>query len=164
MKHLAWATYYLVLRLLGWPALLGFYMINNITRNKRARALMVAPDGQILLVINALGDRRWTLPGGGMKRGETPAQAAAREVSEELGVEYDALRFEPLGEVRVGSYRAPLLLLQLHAEEIPQLHSNKWEIRAYRWCTQTDIPLPHQPLVRQALELLSRRSEIGTIS
>ncbi len=41
--------------------------------------------GDILLVRHAYGPQVWTLPGGGMKRGEDPVATAQRELREELG-------------------------------------------------------------------------------
>jgi 8-oxo-dGTP pyrophosphatase MutT (NUDIX family) len=39
----------------------------------------------VLLVRHTYGHRSWSLPGGGVKRGEVPIDAARREMHEELG-------------------------------------------------------------------------------
>ncbi|GGC06703.1 NUDIX hydrolase [Cellulomonas carbonis] len=55
---------------------------------------VVVREGQLLLSRFVLhGEPRWTMPGGGLDPGETPQQAAVREVEEETGyvVELDAL-------------------------------------------------------------------------
>jgi mutator protein MutT len=54
--------------------------------------------GDDLLVITPAGRRVTGLPKGGLESGETPEQAAAREVREETGI-VAAVR-EPLGDVR----------------------------------------------------------------
>jgi 8-oxo-dGTP pyrophosphatase MutT (NUDIX family) len=54
--------------------------------------------GEELLVITPTGKRVTGLPKGGLEPGETPEQAAAREVREETGVVANVLG--PLGEVR----------------------------------------------------------------
>lgn len=60
--------------------------------------------GDVLLLKHSYGPAVWSLPGGGLGKGEDPADAARREVREELGVEL--VRIEPVGileEVLSGS-------------------------------------------------------------
>jgi ADP-ribose pyrophosphatase YjhB (NUDIX family) len=47
--------------------------------------------GHVLLVRHTYGRADWTLPGGGIRRGEEPAAAARREFTEELGCELLAI-------------------------------------------------------------------------
>ncbi|GMN02173.1 NUDIX hydrolase [Erythrobacter sp. MTPC3] len=48
--------------------------------------------GDVLLLRHSYGPKVWALPGGGLKKGEDPAECARREVREELGVEITALQ------------------------------------------------------------------------
>jgi ADP-ribose pyrophosphatase YjhB (NUDIX family) len=60
--------------------------------------------GDVLLLKHSYGPDVWSLPGGGLGRGEDPLDAARREVREELGIEL--ARIEPvatLEEVLSGS-------------------------------------------------------------
>lgn len=60
--------------------------------------------GDVLLLKHSYGPDVWSLPGGGIGRGEDPLAAARREVREELGVEL--ARIEAIGtldEVLSGS-------------------------------------------------------------
>jgi 8-oxo-dGTP pyrophosphatase MutT (NUDIX family) len=51
--------------------------------------------GDVLLLKHSYGPAVWSLPGGGLGRGEDPLAAARREVREELGV--DLARLEAVG-------------------------------------------------------------------
>lgn len=64
----------------------------EIEHHRSAGGLIV--DGPRILLISVLEGRRWQLPKGHIEEGETPEQAAIREVQEETGV--------------TGTIRAPL--------------------------------------------------------
>ena len=49
------------------------------------RVLVLDPEERVLLIRHSYGERHWTLPGGGLDRGEDVLEAAAREVREECG-------------------------------------------------------------------------------
>ncbi len=51
--------------------------------------------GDVLLLKHSYGPAEWSLPGGGLGRGEDPMAAARREVREELGIEL--ARIEQMG-------------------------------------------------------------------
>jgi ADP-ribose pyrophosphatase YjhB (NUDIX family) len=60
--------------------------------------------GDVLLLRHSYGPAVWSLPGGGLARGEDPLEAARREVREELGVELARIEFVgTLDEVLSGS-------------------------------------------------------------
>ncbi len=52
------------------------------------------PSGELLLV-RQRHTGRWALPGGLLKHGETPRDALARELEEELGVDLDTAALDP---------------------------------------------------------------------
>jgi ADP-ribose pyrophosphatase YjhB (NUDIX family) len=64
----------------------------SMSTRPRACAAVIR-DGKILMVQHINESRiYWTLPGGGVEPGETPAQAAVRETLEESGVAVKILR------------------------------------------------------------------------
>lgn len=75
------------MELSGSPTLTGMAAV----RRSVARALVLDPDGRVLLLAGGDPARRavtvWHAPGGGLEPGETAAQAAARELAEETGAE-----------------------------------------------------------------------------
>ena len=58
----------------------------HIRRPRRSSVVVIAfnADGQVLVVRHSYGPPVWSLPGGGIGRGEDPAEGARREVREEL--------------------------------------------------------------------------------
>ena len=71
-----------------------------VRRPKLSGVKCVLTDGEeVLLVRHTYGPRAWDLPGGAIKRGESPVTAARREMNEELGVSIDDWR--ALGTITV---------------------------------------------------------------
>lgn len=65
-----------------------------VHRRDSARVVLIAPSGRTLLFevadpVSQSGRSIWITAGGGVKPGETPAQAACRELREETGIECD---------------------------------------------------------------------------
>lgn len=148
--------YYLVLRIVSPPALMAFYVVNKMTKARRARILLSRRDGQILLVVNALGDQRWSLPGGGVGRRESDERAILREVHEELRVKLEPARLKLLGDVSLTSYVAPVFIYELHDDEARNLDRNKAEIRELRWASSHELPPNRQELIDHALALVDK--------
>ena len=69
-----------------------------------AGAVIRDASGRLLLVqrANEPGRGLWSLPGGRVEDGETPAEACVREVREETGLEVSV--GELLGQVTIGDY------------------------------------------------------------
>ena len=66
----------------------------------RARVLVVFQD-EYLVVKACFGSGAWQLPGGGIARGESPAQTAQRELLEEVGINLNVRALELIVERRV---------------------------------------------------------------
>jgi 8-oxo-dGTP pyrophosphatase MutT (NUDIX family) len=100
----------------------------------------VLTDGdQVLLVRHSYGPRAWDLPGGSVKNGEEPANAARREMQEELGVVID--RWRPLGQLRtvIDHRRDSIHLFQAELHN-PQLTIDLGELITARWFPRAELP------------------------
>jgi 8-oxo-dGTP pyrophosphatase MutT (NUDIX family) len=94
---------------------------------------------RVLLVLHTYGPRRWGLPGGGLRRGEPPAAAATREMSEELGL--TIAEWTDLGTVNGHSQHKSETLYCFRAElPNPQLTVDRAEIDATRWFELGALP------------------------
>ncbi len=96
--------------------------------------------GDVLLLKHSYGPEVWSLPGGGLRKGEDPAEAARREVREELGVEIT--RLEPIGtleEVLSGSPHKAHLFAAL-CDRHPQ--PDRREVLEARFFPSHSLPEP----------------------
>ena len=109
-----------------------------------ARALIFSKDDSQVLLVYHTYCPNWHLPGGGVKRGEHPLQAARREVLEEAGVEcLEDPKF-------FGAYYQTYL----HADDYPFVYVIKSfkqkdvhspEIKECRWFSVDKLPQDMDP-------------------
>jgi 8-oxo-dGTP diphosphatase len=144
----------LVLRRLAYKIAYAGLMLNWLLRRSQTRgAKCLLTDGDlVLLVRHSYGPARWDVPGGGIHRGEAPADTARREMSEELGL--DGPEWRPLGSVRaLVDHRRDTLhcfTCELHR---PELNVDPVEIAAARWFPRAELPLPRAAHVEAIIRL-----------
>lgn len=138
-----------------YTAFLGANAVLPIARRPRTRVIVMLNDREILMVKNWLGSQRWTLPGGGMKRGESPAHAAARELLEETGlvVSHDQLTF--LGPVASPEPPRSVMLFRVDLNDMDSAAfippESRYEIIDLGWHSLTGLPIDRTNFVDVAL-------------
>jgi len=80
-----------VVYLLSLPFFKIFFKKRQTTR------LILIKDDQLVVIRNYLSDGSWGLPGGGIKKNETPLQSLSREVKEEINLDLSNLQLQYLG-------------------------------------------------------------------
>lgn len=115
-------------------------------KRNRSQA-MVCRDGKLLLVEHILKGRDFfNLPGGGIEEGETPAEAALRELKEETGVEGKILRpltieYKPDLESRIFTFLVEIPEDAVPVKGIdPELSIEDQTIIGVKWLALHEIP------------------------
>ena len=115
-------------------------------KRNRSQAV-VCRNGKLLLVEHRMKGRDFfNLPGGGIEEGETPAEAALRELSEEAGVEGHVIRplaieYKPDLESRIFTF-----LVEIPEDAVPQkgtdpeLSEEEQTIVGVSWFSLREIP------------------------
>ena len=148
-----------MLRLIPRPLLhlayrLAFRMrqaVRRITGRSADGASVIARDlgGQVLLVRHSYGPPGWALPGGGLRRGEGPQEAAARELGEETGC--TALGMKPVRVVheRLAHAAHTEHVFECFVDEMPRPDGR--EIVEARFFPLHSLPEPMLDRTRQRL-------------
>src|ERR1700744_4950326 len=107
--------------------------------------------GSVLLVRHTYGNRDWDLPGGGRRRSETHADAARREMGEELGL--DGISWRPLGVLHARAEHHRQTLHVFGAEiASPALTLDLAEIATASWFALDALPQDTGLFVRPILD------------
>jgi 8-oxo-dGTP pyrophosphatase MutT (NUDIX family) len=143
------------LRRLGYRcAYLGLRLFWFLARPRVSgvKCLLTERD-RVLLVRHTYGpQRRWELPGGGIKRAEEPRAAARRETREELGVDIDDWR--PLGDLfeRIDGKRDTLWCFSAAVGD-REIVTDGAEIAEARWFPRGALPADSHRYVARILAL-----------
>ena len=115
-------------------------------------------EDRILMIRNTYGDMRWTFPGGGFKRNESPEMAALREVHEEVGISLAALR--PLGHyTSTDGYKCDTVKCYAGRVQTPAFEIERNEIYEAAWFDWADLPHPLASDAGRVIELYRAAEE-----
>jgi 8-oxo-dGTP pyrophosphatase MutT (NUDIX family) len=106
--------------------------------------------GRVLLVRHSYGRSRWTVPGGGIDKGEDPAGAAAREVREELGCDLAGL--SALGPVYADDSGSRDCRHVFSARVVGKPVADQREIVAVGWFDPARLPSDTSPLAKRFIQ------------
>ena len=116
---------------------------------------VVLKDGKILMIQNTYGYKTWTFPGGGIKKGETPEEAAKREVFEETGVRVSNLR--ALGTLDF-DYQGVSTIFVATADD-SAIIIDPVEILEAKWFAVHELPVTSK-FVKRILELWQKETHL----
>jgi 8-oxo-dGTP diphosphatase len=124
-------------------------------KHHRVRVLLLNDQNEVLLVRSWLGHQRWTLPGGGIRRSESPRQAAIREVEEETGISLQAVEqlgsfTNPFPESR---YTVACFTTNIPKKEPYLARHRRLEVLDIGWFPLGKLPKNYSPIVDLALAL-----------
>ncbi|MBB3034919.1 NUDIX hydrolase [Alteriqipengyuania lutimaris] len=117
------------------------------------------PQGRMLFVRHAYGPDVWTLPGGGIDRGEEPEAAARREMREELGVTLSDLRSAGTLDETISGAPHVAFLYTATVDQVPEPDGR--EIVEIRFAPAGDPPQPLGSIAESRIAHL-RSGEVRT--
>jgi 8-oxo-dGTP pyrophosphatase MutT (NUDIX family) len=101
--------------------------------------VLIVQDGAVLLV-RPVYRNNWTLPGGGLHRGETLAQAARREVREEVGFTLHELHLFGMYTNLTTTNSDHIAVFVSDAFTPPATPHHSYEIEEYRFFPFAELP------------------------
>ncbi len=109
-------------------------LVIYLRRSQRTRVVLSHKD-KILVVKGWLGDGKWSLPGGGLHRGEDALVGALRELKEETGISLTSDDLISLGDATAGSrgYKFNYTRFYGKVSVRPPVRAQRWEIIDIDW-------------------------------
>ncbi len=127
-----------------------------IHNSQRVRVIIVS-NQQVLLTKSAIGSQKWSLPGGGIEKGESYTHACAREVQEETGIRLHSPLIA-LGHMRLPAQkRWPVATIHFYSTHTPEMTKpciiRPLEILDVQWFSLNKLPDNISPTVAAGLKL-----------
>ena len=125
------------------PRAVRLFLIRRATPSFHVGAICVVEraDGHLLLVRQSYRRDGWGFPGGLLRRGEEPADAARRELGEELGIDVD-VNLPPLVVVDARARRVDVIFTGRLTDDSaePERSAHSPEIADARWFPADGLP------------------------
>lgn len=123
----------------------------------RGAKCIVENDGKILLVRLAYAHKGWTIPGGGVDKGETFEEAARRELFEETGIFVKDLSkiYEYSSNVNYKRDTVHVFYTKIKKNQKVDVKIDNFEIQDYLWFnSEQDLPEPHAKRLPELIKIL----------
>lgn len=146
------------------PMILGMLKLQTrMTGKERARVVVLNERRQMLLV-HEIASNRWSIPGGGIEKAETPLQAAVRELREEVGLAIDPSSLTPVGVLRKPGtnidYVAHIFTVTISKSDVTSHMFNTHELVDIAWFDLAKLPSKVSGTTRAVFDLLSKTHTI----
>ncbi len=112
----------------------------RVRRPRHEGALVAVYVGRELLLLRSSYRVTWNLPGGAVRRGETPEAAALRELAEEIGLVAQELLSAGDAFGNWGGRRSRVHYFELRLDRLPELRLDNREIIAARLVSPDELP------------------------
>ncbi|MCX6752470.1 MAG: NUDIX domain-containing protein [Candidatus Nomurabacteria bacterium] len=109
-------------------------------------------DGKILMVRISYAHRKWTFPGGGVKRKESFEEAAIRELEEEVGIKTQHL-IEMGGYISDRNFKKNIVKCFYLKVDSSFVRIDNFEISELIWCNPGELPEGNSFSVPEILEI-----------
>ena len=134
------------------PIRKSYWFIVRPTR-KGVRCL-IEHEGKFLFIRNSYGSKKWTIPGGGVNRGESFENTAIRETQEEVGITSQNL-------IHIGTYvhkkeyKHDSLTIFYTKTQSPEFIIDPVEIEEARWMSFDEVPEPRGSAITRTFSLFN---------
>lgn len=131
--------------------------LRRTTGRTRDGVSVIAKDlgGQILVIRHSYGPQAWYFPGGGIRSGESPENAARRELLEETGCEIEGLKLVGLVEETLSGATAKGHLFEGVVHDMPEADGR--EVVEARFFPTHSLPEPLADSTRLRLKMWQDR-------
>jgi len=114
--------------------------------------VLIQHENKFLFIRNAYGLKKWTFPGGGLKRGEAPEQGGRREVFEEVGIVIKNILY--MGDYQSSRlYKRDTIYGYYSIVDTPYFKIDSTEIEEAKWLSLDKIPKDYSWAVSDVLNL-----------